>query len=97
MVNTGPVTSVSEPTDIVDPRPSEAKDDRADRMMPTDWKKQFGGAGVVASGRRSGGTTPFPARLPKRRRSRSAEKAKAATGGNGEYLAGGQRQRHQRS
>lgn len=32
-----------------------------------------------------------PQGLPKRRRSRSAEKAKAATGGNGEYLAGGKR------
>ena len=36
MVNTWPVTSVSEPAEIVDPRPSEAKDDRAARMMPTD-------------------------------------------------------------
>ena len=46
---------------------------------------------MVASGRSSGGTTPSPQGLPKRRRSRSAEKAKAATGGNGEYLAGGKR------
>ena len=32
-----------------------------------------------------------PQGLPKRRRSRSAEKAKAATGADGEYLAGGKR------
>jgi len=49
-------------------------------MMPTDQKEQFGGAGVVASGLSSGGTTPSPAGATKGRRSRSDEKAKAATG-----------------
>ena len=61
-------------------------------MMPTDRTKQFGGAGVVASVRSSGGTTPSPAGAaeaqakPQRRKSKSRDRGRRFGCGGGEML-----------
>jgi hypothetical protein len=53
---------------------------KSGRMMPTDRKEEYGGAGVVSSGCTSGGTTPSPAGAakaqakPQRRKSKSRDR-----------------------
>ena len=59
-------------------------------MMPTDRKKQFGGAGVVASGRSSGGTTPSPAEAPKAQAKPQRQKSKSRDRGRRFGCGGGE-------
>ena len=62
------------------------------RMMPTGRARRVRGAGVVASGRSSGGTTPSPAGAakaqakPQRRKSKSRDRGRRFGCGRGDLL-----------